>query len=603
MKFNYLKKKLINLALFTLSLVVCLVLIEGVLVFISTDDNDNYGRTKEFHEKNIRYNEHGYRDYEYSLKKPEGIFRVLVLGDSQTFGHGISDLKDTWVKKLEVKLQKDGRNASIEVLNMSGPGWNSDTHLYELFKNGFKFNPDLVILAYALNDIPFPASVNCNSSDHKIAPNLNILNNSKLVSFIGFRINRFLEKIGEKPSYSDCLNQVYDSVGWEMGKFYLDIIGLALLMKKIHFMVSVIPIIHQLDDDYPLISAHKKLKEFSRQRKIEFLDFYEKGFKNIDASYLRISKTDPHLNQRASDIIANTLLKRLKGLTKYKNLSYFHKAFSLKEILDGHPALKKVDNMFVKTNSTTKLISKSINDEFRVLRNKDQVTYKKFLKEINGDHLINLLETKLNTKGGFIQSEKTAFYPNSSIPQTKSTIFKHPDMHIQTIEKIKLDSKGTVMTTQLLQRKYKFNIEGTENFKRIRLEKNVIFPDPKLLDKWIFQNMQPPSSEHSRAKQKAIIIGLITKNQNIYDTHEDIKIIKNPKLLDKLTDSEISQYFDERSLFQTFLILNRYGAKNYVHLLLKLIEQYKPSLVTINAATRYRIFLQKGRVLSKTNTE
>ena len=96
---------------------------------------------------------------------------------------------------------------------------------------------------------------------------------------------------------------------------------------------------------------------------------------------------------------------------------------------------------------------------------------------------------------------------------------------------------------------------------------------------------------------------MITKNQNIYDTHEDIKIIKNPNLLDKLTDSEISQYFDERSLFQTFLILNRYGAKNYVHLLIKLIEQYKPSLVTINAARRYRIFLQKGRVLSKTNTD
>ena len=119
MKFNYLKKKLINLAIFTLSLIICLVLIEGVLIFISTDGNDNYERTKEFHEKYIRYNEHGYRDYEYSLKKPEGIFRVLVLGDSQTFGHGIKDLKDTWVKKLEAKLQKEGRNANIEALGIS----------------------------------------------------------------------------------------------------------------------------------------------------------------------------------------------------------------------------------------------------------------------------------------------------------------------------------------------------------------------------------------------------------------------------------------------------------------------------------------------------
>ena len=590
MKFNYLKKKIILLTIFTLNLIICSVLIEGVLIFISTDGNDNHERTKEFHEKYVRYNKHGYRDYEYSLKKPEGIFRVLVLGDSQTFGHGIKDLKDTWVKKLEAKLQKEGRNASIEVLNISGPGWNSDTHLYELFKNGFKFNPDLVILAYAHNDIPFPTSVNCNSSDRKITPNINIFQSSKLASFIDFRINRLLEKVGEKPSYFDCLNQAYGSMGWEMNKFYLDMMALALSIKKIHFMITVIPIIHQLDDDYPLIGAHKKLKEFSHQRRIEFLDFYEKSFKNIDVGHLKISKTDHHLNQRASDIIANTLFNRLKGLTKYKNLSYFHKAFSLKEVLDGHPALKNIDNLFVKTNSTTNLISKSINEELRVIRNKDQVIYKRFLKETNGDNPINLLETRLNPKGGFIQLEKTAFYPNSSIPQTKSTIFKHPDMHIQTIEKIKLDSKGTVMTTQLWQRKYKFNIEGTKKFKRIRLEKDVISPDPKLLDKWIFQNMQPPSSEHSRVKQKEIIIGMITKNPNIYDTSEDIKIIKQPNLLDKLSDSEMSQYFDERSLFQSFLILNRYGAKDYVNLLIELIEENKPSVMALKAADRYRKF-------------
>ena len=153
------------------------------------------------------------------------------------------------------------------------------------------------------------------------------------------------------------------------------------------------------------------------------------------------------------------------------------------------------------------------------------------------------------------------------------------------------------------QRKYKFNIEDAKKVKRIRLEKDVISPDPKLLDKWIFQNKQPPSSEHSRVKQKEIILDMINKNPNIYDTSEDIKIIKHPNLLDKLSDSEMSQYFDERSLFQTFLILNRYGAKNYVHLLLELIEQYKPSLATSNATKRYRIFLQKSRVSPKTNTD
>jgi hypothetical protein len=48
MKFNYLKKKLINVAIFILSLVICLVLIEGTLIFTSTDVNDNYQSQRNF---------------------------------------------------------------------------------------------------------------------------------------------------------------------------------------------------------------------------------------------------------------------------------------------------------------------------------------------------------------------------------------------------------------------------------------------------------------------------------------------------------------------------------------------------------------------------
>ena len=42
------------------------------------------------------------------------------------------------------------------------------------------------------------------------------------------------------------------------------------------------------------------------------------------------------------------------------------------------------------------------------------------------------------------------------------------------------------------------------------------------------------------------------------------------------------------ALFETFLILDRYRAKDYVSLLIELIEQSKPSLMALNAAERYR---------------
>ena len=593
MKFNYLKKKIIQLTILTLNLIICSVLIEGVLIFISTDGNDNYERTKEFHEKYIRYNEHGYRDYEYSLKKPEGIFRVLVLGDSQTFGHGIKDLKDTWVKKLEAKLQKEGRNASIEVLNISGPGWNSDTHLYELFKNGFKFNPDLVILAYAHNDIPFPTSVNCNSSDRKITPNINIFQSSKLASFIDFRINRLLEKVGEKPSYFDCLNQAYGSIGWEMNKFYLDMMGLALSIKKIHFMITVIPIIHQLDDDYPLIGAHKKLKEFSHQRRIEFLDFYERGFKNLDADILRISESDHHLNLEANTIVADTLFNKIKALTKYKNISYFNKAFSLKEFLEEKQILKEIDTLFNKKETIANFNFDSENESFEIIRKTDNFIFKKFKKKLNHANSFSLLETTLSSNGGFQSLKKVVFYPDTKIPKIIDSIVNKSGTYKQTIEQLVSNSKGSFTRHQLGQTIYEFKYEIFSNDFRIKLTRDTVFPDPKLLDKWIFQNIQPPSKKISIEKQKETLVWLITNNSNIYNSPQDLRIINDTGFLEKISNNDLSKIFDEIFLFQNLLIIDQFGGKNYIKFLIKLIEKHKPSSVALNASKRYGIYNER----------
>ena len=590
MKLNFFKKTILNFSIFFVILFSLLFLIERVLIFYSTEDKDNYGFTTEFKKKYIRYNKYGYRDYEYNLKKKEGVFRIIVLGDSQTFGHGIKDLNNTWVKKLEKKLIESVGNTSIEVLSISGPGWNSDTYLYELFKKSFKFNPDLVILAYYHNDIPFPISLNCDSSDRKITPDINIFQSSKLVSFINFRINRLLEKIGKKPRYSDCLNQAYDSIGWEMNKFYLDIMGLSLSIKKIHFMITVIPLIHQLDSNYPLAGPHKKLKEFSIKRNIEFLDFYEEGFKNLNPSNLKVSKTDHHLNKNAGDIMADVLFEKIKGLIKYKNLSYFNKAFTLKEILNENPLLIKLDSLFNKLNSINTFILNSETKGLQVTRSSTQLIIKKLQKEKNISNPISLTETKLSLSGDYIYHEKVTFHPNSKLPNLKESILNKSGVFIKTIEQIQPDTKVGLVALKLGQREFQFDFEGDENHKRIKLEKDITFPDPKVLDKWIFLNNHSPSEEYSRKELIQKLIDMTIKNPKIYYTSDDIKIINQADYFENLSNEIISQMYDERILFQTFLIFGRYGAKEYVNLLIELIDKSKPSLMSVNAADRYRQF-------------
>ena len=81
---------------------------------------------------------------------------------------------------------------------------------------------------------------------------------------------------------------------------------------------------------------------------------------------------------------------------------------------------------------------------------------------------------------------------------------------------------------------------------------------------------------------------MIIQNPNTYNTPHDINIAKHPEYLDQLSNDDISQIFDEMVLFETFLVLERYRANDYLNLLIRLIEESKPSLIALKAAERYR---------------
>src|SRR5277367_709117 len=51
----------------------------------------------------VSINSEGLRDGEYSIAKPSGVYRIMMLGDSTTFGWGVRQ-EDTAAKFLERKL-------------------------------------------------------------------------------------------------------------------------------------------------------------------------------------------------------------------------------------------------------------------------------------------------------------------------------------------------------------------------------------------------------------------------------------------------------------------------------------------------------------------
>jgi lysophospholipase L1-like esterase len=100
--------------------------------------------------KPLSINSHGLRDREYKWDKPPGVKRILVLGDSFAWGYGVAD-SEIFTEVLERELA--GGKQSWQVLNSGVSGWGTDQEYLFLNSEGFRYSPDIVILAFfCVND-------------------------------------------------------------------------------------------------------------------------------------------------------------------------------------------------------------------------------------------------------------------------------------------------------------------------------------------------------------------------------------------------------------------------------------------------------------------
>lgn len=97
-----------------------------------------------FESKVLNSNSKGIRGGEYSYERT-GKKRILVFGDSFTFGEEVSD-NETYSYYLQEKLP------SSEVINLGVHGYGHDQMLIYLKEEGIKYRPDIVILGFVYED-------------------------------------------------------------------------------------------------------------------------------------------------------------------------------------------------------------------------------------------------------------------------------------------------------------------------------------------------------------------------------------------------------------------------------------------------------------------
>lgn len=97
-------------------------------------------------------NSHGHRDKDVSLLKPEGVYRVLIIGDSFSVGANVEEW-EAYPGVLEEMLTQQ-LATEIEVINAGVGGYSPWQYAQYLEHYGLEFEPDLVVVGFFVgNDV------------------------------------------------------------------------------------------------------------------------------------------------------------------------------------------------------------------------------------------------------------------------------------------------------------------------------------------------------------------------------------------------------------------------------------------------------------------
>ena len=167
----------------------------------------------------VQINSGGFRDHEYAREKPEDTTRIVVLGDSVIWGHGIV-LADTFAKQLE-ELLNERLEGNYEVLNFGVSGYSLQQEVEQFVERASHYQPDIAILGLCINDSLY-SSV---EGDYFTAQSGGLFSKSYLLDNLLVKIDqllnryfgipqKYLERIVDVPAQMKRLQESSKGVPW-----------------------------------------------------------------------------------------------------------------------------------------------------------------------------------------------------------------------------------------------------------------------------------------------------------------------------------------------------------------------------------------------------
>jgi lysophospholipase L1-like esterase len=249
----------------------------------------------------VKINSQGLRDYEYSLQKPPRTYRVMMLGDSTTFGWGVRQ-EDTTAKFLERKLNAHPPLGyeKVEVINAGVGNYDTVQEVTYYETRGRAFHPDLVVLVFFIND-PEPVPVEKKGF---------LIDRSYLIAFSINRLDGVLRHIGARPDWKEYYASLYndDRPGFEACKNALGSLADSVRSDGARVLVAILPELHQINgNSYPFKAAHQKIQSILALKQVPVVELIN-GLKDHGSEEsLWVTPLDDHPNAKANDLVSDQL--------------------------------------------------------------------------------------------------------------------------------------------------------------------------------------------------------------------------------------------------------------------------------------------------------
>jgi hypothetical protein len=259
-------------------------------------------------------NSRGMGDTEHSVAKSRGT-RLLVVGDSVTFGQGILGSPQTYPRLLERQLGEGCHRSDIEVVCGARMGWDVGEIASYLDREGLRYGADIVLYAFVLNDFQVSDTARW---DH---PTLlgGTVDRTFRSSMLYHRLRKLkgsvLETLGRRHSYLEYLGDLCrpeTNPRWDVFLAEFNRISRGVHSTGAKLVVAILPLMLSFNDEYPLRPCHATvaaLAEANRDHAIDLLeDFASAG---LDGHRLWVSSFDSHPNAAAHEFIAQQLARHL----------------------------------------------------------------------------------------------------------------------------------------------------------------------------------------------------------------------------------------------------------------------------------------------------